>query len=408
MTQDGLTRRASLGLALGAASAAGLVRATSAAGMASAARADPLWTNVDAAAAKLLADQATPGLSISVLRKGQFVYSKGFGLANLETQTATTPKSIFLIGSLTKQFTAASVMQLADAGKLSVDDPLSKYFPDWPRGGEITLRHLLTMTSGLKDFFDGPNSETVLQAIRLDYDAEALYKLLLATKPLYISPPGTVWAYNSTGYQLLGLIVQKLTGEPYGVYYKEGVIARAGLADTAVDDTADVVLRRASGYAWHKGEPGRWDNAHLFSRTYAGPAGSMRSTSEDLCRWHEALLGGRVVSTASLKEMITPNRLKDGTLPLQAPEPGGKGPAAPVQYGFGLEMATIDGRKTIGHVGHISGFTSILLTFPDEDVSIAMIANCDDSNPALLVVFKAIIAAAVHADFSRRTSVFYQ
>ena len=401
MDRRTLLKMAAIGapVALGAVSAAGLARA---------AGADPLWAGVDAAAAKLLADQATPGLSISVLRKGQFIYSKGFGFANLETQTAATPQSIYPIGSITKQFTAASVMQLADAGKLSVDDPLSKYFPDWPRGGEITLRQLLTMTSGLNDFFDGPNSEKVLRAIRLDYNAEELYKLLLATNPLYISPPGTVWSYNSTGYQLLGLILQKLAGESYGAYFKKGVIARAGLADTAVDDTADVVLRRASGYAWHKGEPGRWDNAHFFSRTYAGPAGSMRSTSEDLCRWHEALLGGRVLSAASLKEMITPNRLKSGALPVRAPEPGDKGPPAPVQYGFGVEVAVVDGRTTVGHVGHISGFTSVLLTFPDEDVSIAMIANCDDSNPPLLVLLKAIIAAAVHADFSRRTSVFYQ
>lgn len=384
-------------LALGAVSAAPSARA---------AKADPLWADVDAAAAKLIVDQATPSLSISVLRKGRFVYSKGFGFANLETQTATTPKSVYLIGSITKQFTAASMMLLAEAGKLSVDDPLSKYFPDFPRGGEITLRQMLTHTSGLGEY---TYFKTFSQEARLDYDADALYKAMLEmNNPLYAYPPGTVWAYSDTAYALLGLIVQKLGGVPYGAFFRDSVIARADLVDTAVDDAADVVPHRASGYAWRKGEPGCWDNASFISRTIAGGAGSMRSTSEDLCRWHEALLGGRVISAASLKEMVTPNRLKGGELPKTAPGPGYKAPPTPVEYGFGLETTTIDGRQTIGHLGHINGFTSSLLTFPAEGVSIAILANCRVGDESLKAILQTVIARGAHADFSRRTSIFYQ
>jgi D-alanyl-D-alanine carboxypeptidase len=380
--------------------AAGTAATALGAGSARAAEVDPLWADVDAAAAKLIADQATPGLSISVLRKGRFVYSKGFGFANLETQTATTPKSVYMIGSITKQFTAASVMLLAEAGKLSVDDSLSKYFPDFPRGGEITLRQMLTHTSGLGDYQIGATSiqrARLIQQARLDYDADALYKAMLATDPLYVSSPGTVWVYSDTAYVLLGLIVQKLAGEPYGSFFRDGVIARAGLADTAVDDAADVVSHRASGYASRKGEPGRWDNAHYISKTFEGGAGAVRSTSEDLCRWHEALWGGRVVSAASLKEMVTPNRLKGGELPMSAPGPGYTAPPAPVQYGFGLETTTVDGRQSIGHTGHIPGFSSSLQTFPTEGVSIAILTNGDDRAP-VKAIREVVVVAAVHDD----------
>lgn len=129
------------------------------------------------------------------------------------------------------------------------------------------------------------------------------------------------------------VIVQNVAGEPYGAFDRGGVIARAGLADTAVDDAADVVCHCASGYAWRQSEQARCDNAPLFFWTICGGAGSIRSISEDLCCGLEALLGWREVSAASLREMITPNRLKDGALPLKAVRPGNKRPSVPVKYG---------------------------------------------------------------------------
>ena len=134
----------------------------------------------------------------------------------------------------------------------------------------------------------------------------------------------------------------------------------------------------------------------------------MRSTSEDLCRWHAALLGGRIVSGASLKEMVTPNRLKNGELPMMAPGPDAKRPAASAEYGFGLGIDTIDGHQAISHPGRISGFTSSLLTFPAEGVTIAILANCDIGDAQFKAILNVVIAAAVHADFSRRDSVFYR
>jgi CubicO group peptidase (beta-lactamase class C family) len=370
-----LTRRAALTLALGAGVAARAAPAPSPA-------ASP-WMAVDAVAAALIADKASPGVSVSVMKAGRLVYSKGFGFANLETRTPATATSIYKIGSITKQFTAAALMTLQEAGKLSVDDRLSKFFPDFPRGGEITLRQMLTHTSGLGNYTDTDTRETFIQEARLDYDAAALYKLMLQTKPLFAHEPGTVWDYSNTAYVLLGLIAEKVAGEAYGAFYKRRLFDRAGLVDTAVDDAAEVVVRRASGYTPHAGggagEADRtaFDNASFISMTIPGGAGSMRSTTEDLCRWHAALFGGRIVSAESLKAMTTPHRLKDGALPNEAPEPGAPGEAKPVEYGFGLGTSTIEGRRAIGHAGGINGFSSTLQTFPAESISFAMLINCD-------------------------------
>jgi CubicO group peptidase (beta-lactamase class C family) len=174
MGQRLLSRRGSLSLGL-LALFAGAARA-----------ADPLsvWQTLDAAATKLISDHGSPGVSVSVLKKGRFVYSRGFGWANLETRTPAQPTSVYKIGSITKQFTAAALLALAEEGKLSIDAPLARYFADFPRAKDITLRQMLTHTSGLGNYTDTENPETFIQEARLDYDAGALYRLMLATKPL--------------------------------------------------------------------------------------------------------------------------------------------------------------------------------------------------------------------------------
>jgi CubicO group peptidase (beta-lactamase class C family) len=359
------TRRGALTLALGAIATA-----------ARAAETPSPWAAVDAAATRLIADKASPGVSVSVMKAGRLVYSRGFGLANLETGTAAGPTSIYKIGSITKQFTAAALLSLQEQGKLSVDDPLSRFFPDFPRGGEITLRQMLTHTSGLGNYTNTAPPEAFIQEARLDYDAAALYKLMQGTKPLFAHEPGMVWDYSNTAYVLLGLIAEKVAGEPYGAFYKRRLFDRAGLVDTAVDDAAQVVARRAFGYTPRVGTPvgadaSGFDNASFISMTIPGGAGSMRSTSEDLCRWHVALFAGKIIGADSLRAMTTPNRLKDGSLPKAAED--GK----PVEYGFGLGTNTIEGRRVIGHGGGINGFSSTLQTFQAEGASYAVLFNCD-------------------------------
>lgn len=390
MAHANLTRRASLGLALGAVCAPAARAADSPGG----------WDAVDRAARKLIADRASPGVSISVRRQGRFVYSKGFGLANLETDAPTTARSIYKIGSITKQFTAAAVLLLAEDGKLSIDDNLSRFFPDFPRSSEITLRQMLTHTSGMGNYTADETPQAFMQQARLDYDADALYRLMLKTNPLYPYEPGTVYAYSNTAYVLLGLIVEKVGGEPYGAFYKRRLFDPAGLADTAVDDAAQVVPRRSSGYSPREGADGQFENASFISMTIPGGAGSIRSTSEDLCLWHEALFGSRILKPASLQAMITPHRLADGRLPLEASEPGAPGDPKPIEYGFGLATVTMEGRRAIGHHGGINGFASGLETFPSGPVSFSILLNTDGGSklgPDYRALQDAVAAASIGA-----------
>jgi len=359
-----MTRRASLGLAIG-----GLVAAS-----AGAATRGPRFATIDAAAAKLVDDHRVPGLSISLMRAGKLIYSKGFGWANLETKTPVTPTSVFRIASNTKQFTAAAVMLLQEEGKLSVDDKLDKFFPDFPRGTEVSLRQVLTHTAGLGNYTRVKPPREFFQIARRDYDPDALYAAMKKTDPLYLFEPGTNWEYVNTGYVLLGLLVQKVAGEPFGAYLKRRLFDPAGMRDTALDDTTPVVPNRVSGYSAHPRSTTDFDNASYISMTYVGGAGAIRSTTDDLCRWRAALFGGRLVSPASLKEMTTPARLKDGSLPMTGPPSARRH----VNYGFGLIISTMEGRPCIRHTGHINGFQSELRTFPDEQITYAFLSNIDN------------------------------
>lgn len=374
MAQSELSRRGALTLALSGALAA----------MARDAQARGRWDALRAAMDRLVGDRAAPGVSVSVMRAGRFEFAHGAGLANLETGTSVQPGSVFRVGSVTKQFTAAAILSLAEEGKLSVDDSLARYFADFPRAGEITVRQMLTHTAGLGNYTSIPR-EAFNRLARLDYDPAALYQLMLGTKPLYVCEPGTAHAYSNTAYVLLGLIVQKVAGEAYGAYFKRRLFDRAGLTSTAVDDAADIVPQRVAGYT-PTADGKAFENAAYISMTVPGGAGSIRSTSEDLCRWHDALFNGRIIAPESLSQMLTPQRLKSGDLP---PLRTLAGLGRPVEYGFGLGMDTLAGRRVVGHNGSINGFSSLLQTVSAEKLSFSILVN-SDSGPSLAGDVKAI------------------
>ncbi len=355
--------------------------------LASAARAatGPDWAGLDVLVGKALADGLAPGLSLTATKAGAVVYSKGYGLANIETNTPVTPETVFRIGSITKQFTGAAMMLLQQDGKLSVDDRLAKYLPTVPRAGEITLRQMLNHTAGLGNYTNRKPPEAFLQSARLDYDSKALLADMLAhTDPLYPNEPGTKWDYSNTAYVLLGLVIEKVAGEPWPSLYERRLFKPAGLADTMVDNVATVVPHRASGYTGHAGSSD-WDNASYISMTYPGAAGNIRSTTVDLCKWHAALLAGRIVSADSLKAMMTAGRLKDGSIPVAALGPG---ESKPLNYGFGLSMAEFEGHASVGHSGGIFGFISDVRSFPAEKTTVAVLINADGGggkNPVVLL-----------------------
>lgn len=378
-----LGRRHMLGLALGVAAAGAASGAASAASPTKAARtAKPAsaMPGVDALADALVAERIVPGLSLAVMRAGSIVHARGYGSANLETATPVTPDSVFRVGSVSKQFIATAIALLQEEGRLGFDDKLSRFLPLFPRAGDITLRQMITHTSGLGNYTDTTPPERFLGAARVDYgDAELLAAMASGTAPLFKSEPGTAWAYSNTAYVLLGLVVQVVAGEPYGAFLKRRLFEPAGMTRTAVDDAADVVPDRASGYSMDPRRPGEFRNAPFISMSFPGAAGAMRSSATDLCRWHSALLGGRIVKPETLRVMLTPARLGNGELPDAPPRPvaAKDAPKQPMKYGFGLFLGDFEGRGYIEHDGGIFGFVSRFRSFWPQQVTVAVLVNFD-------------------------------
>jgi CubicO group peptidase (beta-lactamase class C family) len=361
-------RRAALGLA-GATIAAATLRAVPA-------FAATGWAEVDALAQKFVADRFSPGVAITAVRNGQTIHSRGYGLANLETGTATTPQSVFRIGSITKQFTGAALVLLQADGKLSLDDCLARFLPGFPGATEVTLRQMANHTSGYGNYTNQPDPKELLVLARKDYDSVAIQRLMAeGTRPLFLFEPGTDWAYSNTAFLLLGEVITKVTGAPYGEFFKKRLFEPAGMVATSVDDVADVVPNRANGYSVREGSETEFSNAAFMSMTVPGAAGNMRSTTEDLCRWHAALLGGKVLPPAGLKQFLTPARLKNGSQPMAVTEPNK--PKAPLDYGLGVFMRSFEGRKTVEHGGGIPGFLSDVRSFPAEGATVSILTNSD-------------------------------
>lgn len=327
-----------------------------------------LWARVSTMAETIIADKLTPGLQISVRKGSDILFEQGFGLANMETGTPLTASSVMRIGSVTKQFTAATILLLEADGKLAITDPLSRFLPNFPRAKDITLERMLNHTSGLGNYTDAASLEAFLQGGRPDRSMAEMVALMAASDNLQKSEPGTAWAYSNTAYVLLGAVIEAADGKPLPASMHDRLFSPLGLTATAMDDAADIVSGRASGYTNTTGPVG-FDNASFLSMTYPGAAGAMRSTTTDLCRWHQALLGGRVLSSSSLAKMLTPATLADGTLP--------KDGDAEVRYGFGLQLSPADTREVISHGGGINGFASYLGTYREADLSLATIVNTD-------------------------------
>ncbi|MBY8821602.1 serine hydrolase domain-containing protein [Sphingomonas colocasiae] len=326
--------------------------------------------SVDKVMADSLATQKLAGGVVGVMKGGKIVLVKGYGMADLEDGQAVKPDTIFRIGSITKQFTSAMLMMLVERGQLSLSDPISKYFPDFPHPEGITVRHLLDHTSGIHSYTD-----KVFMASRgwREHDTKEMVSYIAGQDNLTDFPVGTEYRYNNSAYVMAGAIVEKLTGKPYAVALDEMIVKPLGLTDTVYDDERTIVPRRAKGYGLRDG---KLAYPVALSVSVSGGAGAIRSTATDMLRWHEALFAGKVVKPESLALMIEPAKLKDGRLTSQARKPGPDG-RAPMDYGLGLGVGTRDGHRLIGHGGAINGFNAMLYTYPDDGTSIVLLTNTD-------------------------------
>lgn len=334
---------------------------------------------IDAAARAMVESKTTPGVAVGVVREGQLIFNRAYGSANLELGVPMTDRTVFRLASLTKQFTAASVLLLVEQKKLSLDDKLSKFYPDFPRGTEITIRHLLNHTSGIRDY-----PESLLGDLSpKEWSTPALAQRLAAIG--FDFDPGTHFKYSNSGYVLLGQIIEKISGQTFAQFTKARLFEPLGMVDTSVDSEADVVPGRAAGYSRSKEAPSGFVNAPFIPMSLVYAAGATRSTVRDLAKWNIALYGGKVMSAESFKVMTTQGRLNDGRPasaaifkePGEKPRPPIPGFGEPMGYTMGLHTGTLDGHPFMGHEGGIFGFSTIMENYRDDGFMLIILANTE-------------------------------
>lgn len=376
---------AALPLALASrANAASAPRGKPATARAASASAPP---SLDAVARTFLASGYGVGLSVAAMRNEKLLFAKGYGSANLETATPVTAATVFRIGSITKQFVAAAVMRLVEAGTLDLDAPAAKYVPEMASAGPITVRMLLHQISGLHNY----SGRDFSQLQKIDRTPKQMLDYILAQPKLTDFAPGERFEYSNSNYFVLGVIVERVGGRPLQDALDD-LIRAAGLPQTAVDHSFDVVAHRAEGYGLIDGQAGRYRKAEYLSMDNAGGAGVLRSTPADLVKWHQALFGGRIVQDASVKRMLETGTLNDGRPVLRDDAPIAQGEPA---YGFGLEVGAFDGHKAIGHGGSVPGFTSYVVTFPERRLSMAVMLNTDPNRQMPFAsILRAILGSA--------------
>ncbi|MGY4397572.1 D-alanyl-D-alanine carboxypeptidase [Sphingomonas sp. UYAg733] len=383
MTGATLTRRGALGMGIaGVVAAAPIARAST----------PGAWENADAAANQVIAKGLAPGVSYAAMRDGKIVHSFYAGLANMETGTVPAPHSPWRIGSLSKQFTVAALFLLAEQGKLSLDDPLARHMPEFPRAGTIRIRQMLNHTSGLGNYTDIENVKLLLNTARSEYDDAELIQILLTKGTSFKFEAGKSWAYSNTAYVLLGMVAARVAGAPLALLLREKLFDPMGLSDTRVDDSAEIVPGRVSGYTPSAAGTG-FANASFLSLSFVGAAGNVRSTVTDLCRWHDRLLGGHVLQPASLAAMLAPARLTDGTLAME----GEGAKRAPSGHVMGLQVATSEQGRVISHTGGLMGFVARMKSFPDRGTTVALTVNCEGGFGAPTGMREAVIALEAEA-----------
>ncbi|HXN73743.1 MAG TPA: serine hydrolase [Candidatus Acidoferrales bacterium] len=291
--------------------------------------------------------------SVLVVRDKTVLFEKGYGSADLEWDIPNSPSTKFRLGSITKQFTAASIMLLEERGKLKIEDPVKKYMPDAPAAWDkVTIYNLLTHTSGIPSFTELPDYDSLEPFTTTSEKLVARFR----DKPLEFEP-GEKFKYDNSGYALLGYLIEKISGQTYAQFVQDNIFTPLQMKDSGYDSNSAIIMRRASGYT--NGKQGI-ENAGFINMTVPFAAGSLYSTVEDLARWEQGLFGGKVLSAASLQKMTTPFKSN---------------------YAFGLAVSTANGHKVIEHGGGIEGFNTHLSYYPDDKLTVVVLANLNGDAP---------------------------
>ena len=314
-----------------------------------------LVATLDSLAGSGVLENRAVGITAAVVRGNDTLLLKGYGRADVEWNIPMPHDAVFEIGSITKQFTAAAILQLRDAGKLSLDDEITKWLPDFnTRGNTVTLRRLLDHTSGIMGLTEIP--EFGLLVMNPRFPRDSAYALI--NRQQFQFRTGEAQIYNNSAFWLLGLVVEKASGMTYEDYVEKKIFEPLGMKRSMYCNSSENIERRAHGYGVRNGEIRR---APTNVHTWPFAAGSLCSTAGDMVTWLQALHGGKVLSAKSYAEMIAPAKLNDGTV---------------LKYGMGLAVGE-DGRglKAIGHGGSITGFTAEAVWYPDAQAAIVVLMN---------------------------------
>jgi CubicO group peptidase (beta-lactamase class C family) len=289
-----------------------------------------------------------PGAAVMIIRDGKVLHRKGYGLANLELDVPVTPKTKFRLCSLSKQFTAMAIMQLHDRGLLDMDDPVIKYLPDCIKWEGVTIRHLLNHTSGITSF---PKPKSWQEPYTFEKMIETF-----KDEPLEFNP-GERFSYSNNGYDIMGYIIEKVTGKTYETYMKENIFEPLGMMDSGCDYCSPIIRSRASGYEFKDDEP---VNPYFYDTSLLIASGGLYSTAEDMYLWDQALYTEKLVKALTLEQAFTPGKLNDGSL---------------TSYGFGWMIHDYFGLRELDHLGGQPGFSSYIGRYIDQRFTVIILSN---------------------------------
>jgi D-alanyl-D-alanine carboxypeptidase len=327
--------------------------------------ATPFDAAVRAAVDKVLAAQKPVGAAIGIVKDGTLVYTEVYGLRDVSKGETVDADTRFNIGSVTKQFTAAAILQLQEQRKLSIDDKLSKYFPNFPHAREITLRQMLNQVSGLEDYLGG---KTPLAPSQLATGGGLSTVAMRVDVPLHFTP-GTQWEYSNTNYYVLGKVVEKVSGQSYESYVREHLFTPAGMTHSGFMSDEPTIDDFAVGYWRGPKNDQPLQPAPEIQEGWAGGAGGIVSTLADMAAWNTALTSGKIVSPQDYLLMTTPPKL-----------PGD----AHTTYGMGLGVDPLDGHKRIWHNGGSLGSFTMNAMYPDDRVDIIVFENSTSGDPGVV------------------------
>jgi D-alanyl-D-alanine carboxypeptidase len=309
--------------------------------------------SVDSVVMEAVQARRVVGVSVAIAVGDEIVHARGYGYANVETGTPATPETVYRIGSITKPFTAIALMRQVEAGRVSLESPITRYLDGYPEtGSRVTVRHLLNHTSGIPTY---TGMARYRDRRRLDIGHDDVLAMF-SDAPLNFEP-GSRYAYNNSGYYLLGVLLEHVTGETYAAHLQRTIFEPLRLAGTSYCLPQPVIRNRAAGYAIAGGVV---RNAEFNSMTMPFAAGALCSTAAELVRWHRALLRGELVRPETLAAMTRPGRLNDGSA---------------IGYGYGYQLGRGPLGPRIGHGGSIEGFNSMLAHYPEPDVTIVVLTN---------------------------------